>query len=135
MLFTKSDDAATLTRRLLATRGKELVVATPCMIWGVGLAYEMAVTHVGPWPGRNLLGHCLQRLRGELQSERGDVAPRQRQVDKQTVVERAHAMLRDNGSTSTRAGDNGTPQEIDMDTTADGSANHGGVKPGLSIPQ
>ena len=59
---------AALLQTLLATRGTELVEASPTdRIWGVGLkAEDPRIQDPATWRGQNLLGQVLTRLREEL---------------------------------------------------------------------
>ena len=66
--FTQSP---ALLEALLATRGTELVEASPFdRIWGIGLgADHPAASDPSKWRGQNLLGRILTRLRDELIAE------------------------------------------------------------------
>jgi ribA/ribD-fused uncharacterized protein len=59
---------AKLLDALLATDGKKLVEASPWdRIWGIGISEEVArVTPARDWPGENLLGKTLDRVRHRL---------------------------------------------------------------------
>jgi hypothetical protein len=63
-----------LLAALLATRGTELVEASPYdRIWGVGLSMDdPAIEDPTSWRGKNLLGRILTRLRDELIAEGAD---------------------------------------------------------------
>jgi ribA/ribD-fused uncharacterized protein len=63
-----------LRAALLATRGTELVEASPYdRIWGVGLSMDdPAIDDPASWRGKNLLGRILTRLRDELIAEGAD---------------------------------------------------------------
>lgn len=66
--FTQNPE---LLRALLATRGTELVEASPFdRIWGVGLsADDPRIDDPANWRGPNLLGRILTRVRDELIAE------------------------------------------------------------------
>ncbi|MCY1021206.1 NADAR family protein [Pyxidicoccus sp. MSG2] len=66
--FTQS---AELLKALLATKGTELVEASPLdRIWGVGLgAEDPRIQDPSKWRGLNLLGKVLTKLREDLLSE------------------------------------------------------------------
>ena len=55
---------------LLSTRGAILVEASPLdLIWGVGLSQDHpCIGDVNAWPGLNLLGFALTKVRVELES-------------------------------------------------------------------
>lgn len=57
-----------LTRFLVSTGNKVLVEASPVdAIWGIGLSEDDArVTNPLEWPGENLLGFALMRVRDQL---------------------------------------------------------------------
>ena len=58
----------TLLSQLLKTQDKELVEASPYdKIWGIGLSEKLALK-IPPekWPGQNLLGKCLVKVRSKL---------------------------------------------------------------------
>lgn len=63
--FTQNEE---LRRALLATRGTELVEASPLdRIWGVGLGEaDPRIQDPATWRGLNLLGKVLTRLREDL---------------------------------------------------------------------
>lgn len=55
--FTDSEHAPMLLQKLMATGHRELVMADPDDAFlGIGMGRVAATAHVGPWPGRNLLG-------------------------------------------------------------------------------
>jgi hypothetical protein len=59
-----------LLQKLIATRHRELVMADPDDAFlGIGLDRVSASAHVGPWPGRNLLGEVLMAVRLRLRVE------------------------------------------------------------------
>lgn len=66
--FEKFRQNKGLRRKLFQTGQRELVEASPVdTIWGIGL--EAAVANVTPqvdWPGQNLLGKTLTKVRNEL---------------------------------------------------------------------
>lgn len=66
--FEKFAQNKGLRRKLFQTGDRMLVEASPVdTIWGIGL--EASVANVTPhkdWPGQNLLGKTLTRVRGEL---------------------------------------------------------------------
>lgn len=75
--FTVSEHAPMLAQKLIATGHRELVMADPDDAFlGIGLDRVSAAAHVGPWPGRNLLGEVLMevrlrlRVKASLQEER-----------------------------------------------------------------
>ena len=75
--FIASEHAPMLAQKLMATGHRELVMADPDDVFlGIGLDRVSAATHVGPWPGRNLLGEVLMevrlrlRVKASLQEER-----------------------------------------------------------------
>ena len=59
-----------LGQKLIATGHRELVMADPDDAFlGIGLDRVSAATHVGPWPGGNLLGKALMEVRLSLRVE------------------------------------------------------------------
>jgi len=68
--FTVSEHAPMLLQKLMATGHRELVMADPDDAFlGIGLDRVSAATHVGPWPGRNLLGDVFMEVRLSLRVE------------------------------------------------------------------
>jgi predicted NAD-dependent protein-ADP-ribosyltransferase YbiA (DUF1768 family) len=68
--FIASEHAPMLAQKLTATGHRELVMADPDDVFlGIGLDRVSAATHVGPWPGRNLLGEVLMEVRLSLRVE------------------------------------------------------------------
>ncbi len=65
MKFSQNDD---LLKRLLNTKNKILVEASPYdKIWGIGLTASDAIkTDPDDWPGANLLGKALMKVRDAL---------------------------------------------------------------------
>jgi hypothetical protein len=56
-----------LAQKLIATGHRELVMADPDDAFlGIGLDRVSAAAHIGPWPGRNLLGEALIEVRLSL---------------------------------------------------------------------
>ena len=65
--FTVSEHAPMLLQKLIATGYRELVMADPDDAFlGIGMDRVSAAAHVGPWPGRNLLGEVLMDVRLSL---------------------------------------------------------------------
>jgi hypothetical protein len=70
MKFTVSEHALMLAQKLIATGHRELVMADPDDAFlGIGMDRVSATAHVGPWPGRNLLGVVLMNVRLRLRVE------------------------------------------------------------------
>ncbi|RYN62755.1 hypothetical protein AA0118_g5032 [Alternaria tenuissima] len=68
--FTVSEHAPMLAQKLMATGHPELVMADPDDAFlGIGMDRVSAAAHVGPWPGRNLLGEVLMEVRLSLRVE------------------------------------------------------------------
>jgi hypothetical protein len=68
--FTDSAHAPMLLQKLMATGHRELVMADlDDAFLGIGLDRVSASAHVGPWPGRNLLGEVLMAVRLRLRVE------------------------------------------------------------------
>jgi hypothetical protein len=54
----------------MATGHRELVMADPDDAFlGIGMGRVAATAHVGPWPGRNLLGEALMEVSLSLRVE------------------------------------------------------------------
>ena len=69
--FTQHSD---LREKLLATKGKMLVEASPRdRIWGIGYGAKNALANKERW-GLNLLGQVLVEIRDEMLDEQGDEA-------------------------------------------------------------
>ena len=69
--FTQHSD---LKEKLLATKGKMLVEASPRdRIWGIGYGAKNALANKESW-GLNLLGLVLVEIRDEMLAEQGDEA-------------------------------------------------------------
>ena len=69
--FTQHSD---LREKLLATKGKMLVEASPRdRIWGIGFGAKNALANKGRW-GLNLLGQVLVEVRDEMLDEQADEA-------------------------------------------------------------
>lgn len=69
--FTQHSD---LKEKLLATKGKMLVEASPRdRIWGIGYGAKNALANKERW-GLNLLGLVLVEIRDEMLAEQGDKA-------------------------------------------------------------
>ena len=67
MKFKVSEHAPMLAQKLIATGYRELVMADPDDAFlGIGMDWVSAAAHVGPWPGRNLLGEVLMDVRLSL---------------------------------------------------------------------
>ena len=67
--FTQHSD---LQEKLLATKGKMLVEASPRdRVWGIGYGAKNALANKERW-GLNLLGLVLVEVRDEMLEERGD---------------------------------------------------------------
>jgi hypothetical protein len=59
-----------LLHKLMATEHRELVMADlDDAFLGIGLDRISAAAHVGPWPGRNLLGEVLMDVRLRLRMQ------------------------------------------------------------------
>ncbi len=60
-----------LKEKLMETDNKTLVEASPNdKIWGIGLAEDVAkITDPSLWPGQNLLGQILTKIRDEFKEE------------------------------------------------------------------
>jgi hypothetical protein len=68
--FTDSEHAPMLLQKLMATGHRELVMADPDDAFlGIGMGRVAATAHVGPWPGRNLLGEALMEVSLSLRVE------------------------------------------------------------------
>ena len=68
--FTVSEHAQMLAQKLIATGHRELVMADPDDAFlGIGMGRVAATAHVGPWPGRNLLGEALMEVSLSLRVE------------------------------------------------------------------
>jgi predicted NAD-dependent protein-ADP-ribosyltransferase YbiA (DUF1768 family) len=68
--FTISEHAPMLLEKLIATGHRELVMADPDDAFlGIGMDRVSAAAHIGPWPGRNLLGEVLMEVRLSLRVE------------------------------------------------------------------
>ena len=66
--FRVSEHAQMLAQKLIATRHRELVMADPDDAFlGVGMNRVSAAAHVGPWPGRNLLGGSVDGSKVEFE--------------------------------------------------------------------
>lgn len=65
--FSQNED---LLKKLRATKGRPLFEAASYdKIWGIGLKEEQALEYLKdgkPFPGQNLLGKCLERVRNQL---------------------------------------------------------------------
>ncbi|CAN9176295.1 unnamed protein product [Alternaria alternata] len=68
--FKISEHASMLAQKLIATGHRELVMADPDDAFlGIGLDRVSAAAHIGPWPGRNLLGEALMEVGLSLRME------------------------------------------------------------------
>jgi hypothetical protein len=68
--FTDSAHVPMLLQKLMATGHRELVMADPDDAFlGIGMGRVAATAHVGPWPGRNLLGEALMEVSLSLRVE------------------------------------------------------------------
>ena len=67
-LLLKFEQNADIKQHLLSTKDRLLVEASPFdKIWGIGISAETAKrTPQKLWPGKNLLGKCLVKVREEI---------------------------------------------------------------------
>lgn len=70
-LLLKFNQNVDLKEHLILTRDRLLVEASPYdKIWGIGISAETARnTPQDKWPGKNLLGKCLVKVREQLRFE------------------------------------------------------------------